>query len=405
MEKYYYITQRKKNGKYQKGLITAGSPREAEKELISQEIPVMVLEKVKVKVPGAKAAKKQSVPRVSLKEKIAFAQNMEQCQEIDMGLLAALDICREMALTKSFGAVCQRMRDTVADGSTLHDAMSHTTVFDPLVLGLVRAGEKSGYLSKSFNQIKSNYRRTAEIRRKVIKLLSYPLVVMFVAAICIFFLMWKTVPTFVGLFATANMELPLPTKILMVVSSFTTTYPYLVILGIFVLAGFVANMGRIYRMFPFLHRPLLSMPITGKLQKLLIQETFSRTLKNLLAAGLRILDALALCRSVSGCYPYKGAIARSILAVASGTTLMASLEAEKDIFGVIVVRTLGFGERTGKTDIVLQPLSETLSMEIMDYIDTLNTLIEPLLTLFIGGIVLLIMLALFIPIFSLPKLI
>jgi type IV pilus assembly protein PilC len=406
MEKYSYVTQKAKNAPYVRGFVTADTVKEAERELMSRDIPVLMLEKVKERaMKGVKEVKKQSVPRIGLKEKIAFAQNMEQCQDIDMGLLSALDICREMALTKKFASICQKMRNSVAEGSTLYDAMRETEVFDPLVLGLVRAGEKSGYLSKTFNQIKRNYRRTAEIKRKVIKLMSYPLVVMFVAAICIFFLMWKTVPTFVGLFATAKMDLPLPTKILMGVSSFTTQYPYLVFLGIVGLGVLVASMPKIYRAFPVIHRPLLRLPIIGTMQKMLIQETFSRTLRNLLAAGLKILDALSLCRSVSGCYPYKGAIARSILSVAAGSTLMASLEGEKDIFGVIVVRTLGFGERTGKTEKVLEPLAEVLSVEIMDYIDTLNTLIEPLLTLFIGGIVLLIMLALFIPIFTLPKLI
>lgn len=406
MERYSYVTQRAKNAPYVRGYVTAETMKEAERELMARDIPVLMLEKVKDKTSKRfKGVKKQATPQVNLKEKIAFAQNMEQCQDIDMGLLAALDICREMALTKAFAGVCQKMRNSISEGSTLYDAMGETQVFDPLVLGLVRAGEKSGYLSKTFNQIKRNYRRTAEIRRKVIKLMSYPLVVMFVASICIFFLMWKTVPTFVGLFSTAGLELPLPTKILMVVSSFTTQYPYLVLLGIVGFGIMLASMPKIYRALPIMHRPLLKIPIIGTLQKLLIQETFSRTLRNLLAAGLKILDALSLCRSVSGCYPYKGAIARSILSVASGSTLMASLENEKDIFGVIVVRTLGFGERTGKTEKVLEPLAEVLSVEIMDYIDTLNTLIEPLLTLFIGGIVLLVMLALFIPIFTLPKLI
>jgi type IV pilus assembly protein PilC len=406
MEKYYYITQKAKNAPYVRGFITADNPREAERELMSRDIPVLVLDKVKEKIAqGKRAVKKQATPKIPLKERIAFAQNMEQCQSIDMGLLAALDICKEMAITKKFAAVCQKMRDAISEGSTLYDAMRETSVFDPLVLGLIRAGEKSGYLAKTFNQIKSNYRRTADIRRKVIKLMSYPIVVMFVAAICIFFLMWKTVPTFVGLFANAQMDLPLPTKILMGVSAFTTQYPYLVFAGIVAMGVLVANFSKIYRAFPAIHRPILRIPVIGRLQKLLIQETFTRTLKNLLAAGLKILDALSLCRAVSGCYPYKGAMARAILSVAAGSTLMSSLENEKDIFGVIVVRTLGFGEKTGKTEVVLAPLSDVLSSEIMDYIDNLNTVIEPMLTLFIGGIVLLIMLALFIPIFTLPKLI
>jgi type II secretory pathway component PulF len=233
MEKFLYVTQKVKNGPYIKGFVVADTLREAERELMSRDIPVLILEKAKEeRLKGARQVKKQATPSIGLKEKIAFAQGMEQCQDIDMGLLQALEICKEMSLTKSFGDVCKKMRESVAEGSTLYDAMRETQVFDPLVLGLIRAGEKSGHLGQSFNQIKRNYRRTADIRRKMIKLLSYPLVVMFVAAICIFFLMWKTVPTFVGLFSTAKMELPLPTKILMVVSSFTTTYPYLVLLGI-----------------------------------------------------------------------------------------------------------------------------------------------------------------------------
>jgi type II secretory pathway component PulF len=405
MEKYIYITQRAKNASFVKGEISAPSLREAERDLQAREVPVLDIEKVSDDIRRRPGFKKKIVPKISLKEKIAFAQSMEQCQDIDMGLLAALDICREMALTPKFADVCKKMRDQVSEGATLYDAMRETEVFDPLVLGLVRAGEKSGFLSKSFNQIKGNYRRSADIKRKMIKLLTYPAVVILVAMLCIFFLMWKTVPTFVGLFATAKLELPLPTKILMGASNFTTHYPYLVFLGICAIGYAGMQIPVLYRKLPSTHKYILKIPVVGKLQKLLIQETFTRTMMNLLTAGLKILDALSLCRAVSTCYPYKGAIARAILSVSGGTPLMISLEDEKDIFGLIVVRTLGFGEKTGKTEKVLEPLSQVLGSEIMDTIDTLNTIVEPLLTLMIGSIVLLIMLALFIPIFTLPKLV
>lgn len=405
MDKFVYVTQKKKGAKFERRTLAAETQRDAERELLTRNIPVLSLEKVKERSrAGARAIKKEAVPRVTLKEKMAFAQNMEQCQEIDMGLLVALDICKEMAYTKKFAEVCGRMRVMISDGTTLHDAMRDTCIFDPLVLGLVRAGEKSGFLAKSFLQIKLNYRRNDTIRRKIIKLMSYPLVVMFVAAICIFFLMWKTVPTFVGLFATAGFELPLPTKILMVVSNVTVTYPYLVFAGIIGVGFLVSKFPAFYRASPWSHRFVLKIPVFGKLQKLLIQETFTRTFLNLQLAGLKIIDALSLCRQVSTCYPYKGAIARAMLTVSAGSTLMSSLEVEKDIFGIIVLRTLGFGEKSGKTEKVLEPLAETLGVEIMDTIDTLNTIIEPLLTLAIGSVVLLVMLALFIPIFSLPKL-
>lgn len=405
MEKFVYITQKKKGARFEKRTISAESLRDAERELMARNIPCLQIDKAKERArAGVRAVKRQATPFISLKERMSFAQNMEQCQEIDMGLLVAIDICREMAFTKKFAAICATMRNMVSEGTTLHDAMKDAGVFDPLVLGLVRAGEKSGFLAKSFLQIKQNYRRTDTIRRKVIKLMSYPLVVMFVAMICIFFLMWKTVPTFVGLFSTAGLELPLPTKILMAASSFTTTYPYVVFLGILGLGFAVLKLPVVYRACPWAHGFVIKIPVFGKLQRLLIQETFTRTFLNLQLAGLKILDALSLCRSVSTCYPYKGAIARAMLTVSAGSSLMASLEAEKDIFGVIVLRTLGFGEKSGKTEKVLEPLADALGIEIMDTIDTLNTIIEPVLTLCIGAVVLLILLALFIPIFSLPKL-
>lgn len=406
MEKYVYITQKKKGGPFVRGTVVAENVREAERDLMTRELPVLSIDLLRDRTLSKnRDVRRHVVTRVTLADRLAFAQNMEQCQDIDMGLLYSLDICREMSQSKKFGQVCQRLKDIVADGSTLHDAMRDTRVFDSLTLGLVRAGEKSGFLNRAFAQIKHNLRRTQTIRKKVIKLSVYPTVVMFVAALCVFFLMWKTVPTFVGLFASANLELPMPTKILMAISSFVSTYPFLVLAGLVSLGVGVVYLPVFYRKVPALHGVVLKLPIIGKLQKMLIQETFTRTLYNLLSAGVRIVDALSLCRDVSSCYPYKGAIARSMLAVSSGSPLMVSLEEEKDIFGIIVVRTLGFGEKTGKTEKVLEPLTETLSNDIMDYIDNLNTVIEPLLTLFIGGVVLLVLLALFIPIFNLPKLV
>jgi type II secretory pathway component PulF len=403
MDKFSYVTQKVKNGPFERRTILAESAREAEKELMGREIAVLDLERVVDPKLSKKVAKK--VPHVSLKEKISFAQHMEQCQEIDMGLLSALDICAEMAITPGFSEVCRQMKASIAEGTTLHDSMKDTGIFDSLVLGLVRAGEKSGFLAKAFGQIKSNYRRSDLIRKKVIKLMMYPLVVMFIASICVFFLMWKTVPTFVGLFSSAKIPLPLPTKILMFISNATVHYPLFVAAGLAAMCFAVMQIPYMYRKLPSTHNFVLKMPIFGRLQRLLIQETFTRTMYNLMSAGLKILDCLSLTRSVSTCYPFKGAIARAMLTVAGGSSLMVALENEKDIFGIILVRTLGFGEKTGKTEQLLEPLYTIFSQEIMDYIDNLNTIIEPLLTLFIGSIVLLIMLALFIPIFSLPKLI
>jgi len=218
-------------------------------------------------------------------------------------------------------------------------------------------------------------------------------------------LMWYTVPQFVGLFSSSSMALPIPTQILIVCSGFTTKYPWAVILGIFAFISFMVRIPAMYRALPVTHRFFLKMPIIGGIQQKLIQETFTRTFVNLLKANIKYLDALTLCRSISTCYVYKASMARAVIAVSLGNSLMVSLEEDKEVFGLLLIRSLGFGESTGKIEQVLTPLGEMLGFEIMEHIEQMKNYIEPILTVCIGAVVLLIMLALFLPIFNLPKLI
>jgi len=260
-------------------------------------------------------------------------------------------------------------------------------------------------LAETFDHLKNIYRRNEIVRKKVIGIMVYPAIVLMIAALVIFFLMWFTIPQFVGLFSGSGMELPLPTKILIVISGFTVKYPWAVLLGIFLFGVFLVRIPAMYRALPSSHAFFLKFPVVGAVQQKLIQETFARTFVSLLKAELKYLEALQLCRTISTNYIYKGSIARAVVAVSFGNSLMVSLEEDKEVFGLLLVRSLGFGERTGKIEEVLTPLAEMLSFEITEYIDQMKNYIEPVFTLIIGGIVLLIMLALFMPVFALPKLI
>jgi type II secretory pathway component PulF len=310
-----------------------------------------------------------------------------------------------MALTPSFALVCKKLKDSVSQGNSLHDAMTEVGVFDELTLGLIRAGETSGALEKVFGQVKDNYSRADTIKRKVKKAMTGPAVVLIITVVCVFYMMWKTVPTFITMFSGAKVALPLPTRILISASHVCTEYPLPIFMGIVAFAYTLYRLPLIYNAFPFLHGFFLKLPVVGKLQKMMIRETFARTLLNLIRAGLKTIDAISLCREVSTCYPYKAAMGRALLAVEHGDSLMSALEVEKDIFGLVLLRSIGFGENTGKTDKVLGPIADREASSIIDYVDSLGSVIEPLMTLFIGGIIMVIMLALFLPIFGMTKVI
>jgi type IV pilus assembly protein PilC len=164
-------------------------------------------------------------------------------------------------------------------------------------------------------------------------------------------------------------------------------------------------LGWVYQKFPTLHPYLLRFPIFGKFQKLIIQEAFIRTFLSLVIAKIPLVAGLGLMRDVSTCFPYKAAIARAKIRVASGRSLSSCLKDDEVVFGGYLLAALEFAEKTGRAVDTLTPLSEELGEQLVDTIDTLSALLEPLLMAFVGAVVGLVMMALFLPIFSMAKVI
>lgn len=398
---YKYVTQRRKGAPYKTNTLSADSSAAAERKLLENEVPVLNIDRAQK--ARSKGITGKSIPA---KDLLLFAQQMESTQKIQMSRLEALDLCIETSQNKTFKLMMGNMRQAIAEGGTLFDAMRRfPRAFDELTLGLVNAGEQSGALDRSFNQIKFIMRRTIRIRKKLIGMMIYPAIVMTIAAGAMFVICWKTVPAFTGLFIEAKIPLPLPTRILVAISDTTIAHPILVLSGIGLFLGAIWNLPVLYRRVPATHKWVLRLPVIATLQKRLIQATFARTLAQMMEAQMPLLNALMLCRSVSNNYEFRASIARGTIKVSKGNSMMHSFEQEKDILSTLLVRVLGFGERTGRTEDVLNPLAESLDEAADEYIDHLKTALEPMLTLLIGGVVLLIMLALFIPIFSLPTLI
>lgn len=322
-----------------------------------------------------------------------------------MNIVTALELAQEMSRKKWIAVLMGEMKKSVSEGSTLHEAMRKTRAFDDLALGLVNAGEKAGFLERSFEQIKEMARRNLMVKSKIISLMIYPMIVVIIAILSVFVLMWKTVPVFAGMYKEANMALPLPTQIMITGSDFVTNQTIPAALVAASLCFAVFKIPAVWRAFPSLHAPCLRIPGLGLVQKKLVQSTFTRTLSDMLSAQTRIVDALTLCRDVSSNYVYKGHVARAIVHISKGGKLGKAFAPAVDILGPMMVKALVFGDSVGKVEDILAPMSKALDRELAEYIDQMKTIIEPILTVFIWAIVLMVMLALFIPVFNMSKII
>lgn len=394
---FEYVTQSRRGGPYVKKELIAETMMAAEKRLLDTSTPVLVMKR--------KDNKAKKVKKLGLKDMILFGNQMQTTQEIQMNLVPALELCRDMARTPRVAHVMDELKQSVAEGISLHDAMKRTGAFDDLILGLVYSGERSGSLEKTFSQIKALSERNDAVRRKIIGVMIYPSIVVVIAIGCIYMLMLKTVPVFVGMYAESRMTLPVPTQILIVASKAVTTYPWQIGLACMALTFLIFRIPAFYRASPWMHPYVLKIPGLSVIMKKIIQATFTRTLSDMLLAQTRIVDALAMCRAVSTSFVYKGAIARAMLTVSKGQALVSAFDNEEAVFGKMLIRAIGFGESTGKLEEVLAPMATALDRELTEYIDQIKVFMEPAMTVVIGGVVLLIMLALFIPIFDMPNLI
>lgn len=394
---FEYITQARPGGKFEKRQLTATNQSVAEKKLMDSQIPCLAIKKL-----GKKTKKSK---KIKMKDLELFAQQMQTTQEVQMNIVQALELAQQMSRKKWIGDIMEGVKKDVVNGNSLADAMRKSNAFDDLTLGLVNAGEKAGFLDRTFQQIKELTRRNLMVKNKVIGLMIYPSIVVCIAIGSIFVLMWKTVPVFAGMYKESNMTLPLPTQMMISLSDFVTQQTIPAALVAAAMIFLFMKIPSIYRAIPELHAPVMRLPGIGIVQKKLMQSTFTRTLSDMLGAQTRIVEALLLCRDVSTNYVYKGHVARAIISVAKGNKLGRAFEPAEDVFGPMMIKALTFGDQTGKIEEILGPMSTALDRELGEYIDQLKTVMEPILTVFIGGIVLFVMLALFIPVFNMSKLI
>ena len=353
---------------------------------------------MEIKIPGLSG-------RVKQKDIAIFCRQFATMINSGLALIRALNILTEQTENKTLADIIGEVRTDVEKGASLSQALSrHPKAFNRLFIAMVKAGETGGSLDNTLLQLADIIEKQVELKRKIKSAMTYPVAVLcLVLLICSAMLIF-VVPTFKSLFASLDGTLPLPTRLLLSVSSFTKKFAPLILLvdvGLVILfKRWLGTDGGRARWDAF----KLRVPIFGKLVHKTALTRFSRTLAVLLRSGVPILESLEITSETVNNTVVSRAVKDVQEAVRQGETINGPLS-QHEIFPPMVTQMLAVGEETGMVDVMLEKVADFYDQEVEATVDALTSLLEPLLIVVLGGAVGGMVVALYMPMFKIIELV
>ncbi|NWF76133.1 MAG: type II secretion system F family protein [Nitrospirae bacterium] len=340
------------------------------------------------------------------KDIVVFTRQFATMIDAGLPLVQALDILSNQVENRTLANSLQQIKLDVESGSTYADALKkHPRIFSELYVNMVAAGEAGGILDTILNRLAAYIEKAMKLKKKVKGAMVYPAVVTTVAVGVIAIIMIFVVPTFSKMFAQLGGTLPLPTRIIVGISSFIAGIGGLMTLGaIIALIVFIIQVRRTEKGKYIIDRILLKLPIFGVLLNKVAVAKFTRTLGTLVSSGVPILDGLEITAKTSGNKVIEYAILDVRKGVVGGKTLAEPITKAK-VFPPMVTHMIAVGESTGALDAMLAKIADFYDDEVDAAVSNLTAMMEPLLMIFLGGTVGFIVVSMYLPIFKLITLI
>lgn len=386
----------KKTGETVSGVMTAENKDEVAQNLRKQQIVV-----TKIKEKGKEFALPKFGGSVSTKELAVFTRQFSVMIDAGLPITQCLEILASQQENKFFQKILFAVREDVEAGANLSDALRrHPKVFDDLYCNLVAAGEAGGILDTILQRLSIYIEKNVKLKAAVKSALIYPVVVIVVAILIVIIIMWKVIPTFASLFAGLGAKLPTPTRVVIAISNFLGAWWWLIGLTIAVIIvgirTYYATPGGRYN----LDKAMLKLPVLGIVLKKIAVARFCRTLGTLVSSGVPILEGLEITAKTSGNAVVEEAIMKTRKAVEEGKTIVEPLQAT-GLFPGMVTQMIGVGESTGALDAMLSKVADFYEDEVDEAIANLMSLLEPLIIVFLGTTVGGIVIAMYMPLFTL----
>jgi type IV pilus assembly protein PilC len=386
------------NGIEVSGIMNADSKEAVTLHLRRQKItPIKVsvsLKDLELRIPGLGEG-------ISERDIVVFTRTFATMVDAGLPLVQCLEILAEQTENPRFSKAILDISQSVESGSTYADALrKHPKIFDELYCNMVEAGETGGILDTILNRLAGYMEKSITLKRQVKSAMVYPTVVVAVAVGVIVFLMYAVIPTFADIFRSLGATLPLPTQIVITVSQFVQRN---ILLLIAMLVGLILA-------FRYIRKTekgrkttdamALKLPIFGVLLRKVAVAKFTRTLSTLIASGVPILEGLEITAKTSGNKIIEEAIMKTRVSISEGKTISEPLAAT-EVFPPMVTQMIAVGETTGALDAMLEKIADFYDEEVDITVQNLTQLLEPVLMVFLGVSVGFIVIAMYMPMFSL----
>ncbi|MEM9593567.1 MAG: type II secretion system F family protein [Acidobacteriota bacterium] len=387
---------RDSTGKAVDSVIAADNREAAATLLRRQKIQVTSLKERDRRIPllpklgGGVPSKKLSI----------FTRQFSVMLDAGLPLVQCLEILGGQEDHKNFKAIIEQVRVDVEQGTSLAEAMrKHPKAFDNLYVNMIAAGEAGGILDIILQRLSTYIEKAVKLKGQVKSAMAYPIAVINIAIGVVAIILVKVIPVFASMFASMGAELPFMTRVVVKASDIATSYSgWLIAFATFGLVA-LREWHKTYRGARVLDRLLLAVPIFGMLLRKIAIARFCRTLATLTASGVPILDGLEITAKTSGNAIIEDAIMTVRKSVEEGKTISAPLS-DTGVFPSMVCQMIAVGEQTGALDAMLSKIADFYEDEVDTAVSGLMKLIEPIMIVILGTIIGAIVIAMYLPMFS-----
>lgn len=393
------------------GKLVKGSMEAASETAVASRLQTMGLSPVSITKgsEGTGLKREISIPgfqkRIKLKELAVMSRQMATMIGAGLSLLRTLNILSEQTESKPLAKILGQIRDKVETGISTSDAFAeHAEVFPPLMISMIRAGEAGGFLEGALDSIAVNFEKEVKLKGKIKSALTYPVIVLIMSLVSVVSMLVFIVPVFQKMFASLGGKLPLPTMMLVYMSQAMAWVGPLMMVGFIAFGIWWPKNKNTERVRKFLDPLKLKLPVFGMLLKKIAVARFSRNFSDMIGAGVPILRALQIVGETSGNWVIEDSLKKVAESVRQGHSLSGPLS-DQPVFPPMVTQMIAVGEDAGSLEVMLDKIADFYDQEVEAATEQLTAMIEPIMVAFLGVVIGSMVIALYLPIFNISKLI
>jgi len=390
-----------------KGINSYGEKRKGEIEAPDQVAALAHTKRLRIKDAVIKEKPKDLFadiaifqPKVTGKDIVVFTRQLSTMIDAGLPLVQSIDILSKQQENSTFKKVLLTIKSDVETGTTFADSMrKHPKVFDSLYCNMIEAGETGGILDTILGRLASFIEKSMGLKKKVKGAMTYPVICLAIALLILVVILVFVIPVFEEMFASMDSALPVPTQIVVTMSNFCKANFLYLAMGLFAIIYSIKKIYNTEKGRLKMDAMALRAPIVGTLVRKVAVAKFTRTLGTMLQSGVPILEALTVVAKTAGNKIIEGAVFRVADSIAEGRPIAEPLE-ESGVFPNMVVQMINVGESVGALDTMLEKIADFYDGEVDQAVENLTAMIEPLMMVVLGGMIGGLVVAMYLPIFS-----